>query len=64
MLVLGGIGTLDGAVLGAAAYILLSEYLSQLTEHWAMIFGPLLVAVVMFARGGLIGAFRRIGWRA
>jgi branched-chain amino acid transport system permease protein len=64
MLVLGGIGTLDGAVLGAAAYILLSEYLSQLTEHWAMIFGPLLVAVVLFARGGLIGAFRRIGWRA
>jgi len=47
-------------VLGAAAYILLSEYLSQWTEHWALIFGPLLVAVVLFARGGLIGAFKRL----
>ncbi|MGN6572586.1 MAG: branched-chain amino acid ABC transporter permease [Pseudolabrys sp.] len=62
MLMFGGIGTLDGAIVGAAAYILLSEYLSQLTEHWALIFGPLLVAVVLFARGGLIGAFRRL-WR-
>jgi branched-chain amino acid transport system permease protein len=60
MVMFGGIGTLDGAMLGAAAYILLSEYLSQLTEHWALIFGPLLVAVVLFARGGLIGAFRRL----
>jgi branched-chain amino acid transport system permease protein len=60
MVMFGGIGTLDGAVLGAAAYILLSEYLSQWTEHWALIFGPLLVAVVLFARGGLIGAFKRL----
>jgi branched-chain amino acid transport system permease protein len=60
MAMFGGIGTLDGAVLGAAAYILLSEYLSQWTEHWALIFGPLLVAVVLFARGGLIGAFKRL----
>jgi branched-chain amino acid transport system permease protein len=60
MVMFGGIGTLDGAVLGAAAYILLSEYLSQWTEHWALIFGPLLVTVVLFARGGLIGAFKRL----
>jgi branched-chain amino acid transport system permease protein len=63
MVMFGGIGTLDGAVLGAAAYILLSEYLSQWTEHWALIFGPLLVIVVLFARGGLIGAFRRLTGR-
>jgi len=60
MVMLGGIGTLDGAVLGAAVYILLSEYLSQWTEHWTLIFGPLLVAVVLFARGGLIGGFARL----
>ena len=60
MVMFGGIGTLEGAVLGAAAYILLSEYLSQWTEHWALIFGPLLVAVVLFARGGLIGAIDRL----
>jgi len=64
MLMFGGIGTLDGAIVGAAAYILLSEYLSQLTEHWALIFGPLLVAVVLFARGGLIGVANRLMRRA
>jgi branched-chain amino acid transport system permease protein len=64
MVMFGGIGTLDGALIGSAAYILLSEYLSQLTEHWAMIFGPLLVLVVLFARGGLLGLAARFGWRA
>jgi len=60
MVMLGGIGTLDGAIIGAAAYILGSEYLSQLTEHWAMLFGPFLVLVVLFARGGLIGLAARL----
>jgi branched-chain amino acid transport system permease protein len=55
MVVLGGTGTLDGSILGSAAYLLLAEYLSQWSEHWKMIFGPLLVFVVLFAKGGLIG---------
>jgi len=56
----GGIGTLDGAIVGSAAYLLLAEYLSQLTEHWKMIFGPLLVLVVLFGKGGLIGMAARV----
>ena len=37
------------------------EYtLSGLTEHWQFILGPILVLVVLFARGGLMGAVRRI----
>ena len=56
----GGIGTLDGSILGSAAYLLLAEYLSQWSEHWKMIFGPLLVLVVLFAKGGLIGMAARI----
>lgn len=55
MVVLGGMGTLHGAILGAAAYLFLEEHLSQLTEHWRVIFGPLLILVVLFARGGLNG---------
>jgi branched-chain amino acid transport system permease protein len=55
MVLLGGMGTLYGAVMGAAAFVLAEEWLSGLTEHWKMIFGPLLVLVVLFARGGLIG---------
>ncbi|RAI43646.1 branched-chain amino acid ABC transporter permease [Rhodoplanes roseus] len=55
MVLLGGLGTLHGAIVGAAAFLLLEEWLSALTEHWKMIFGPLLVLVVVFVRGGLIG---------
>jgi branched-chain amino acid transport system permease protein len=56
----GGIGTLDGSIVGSAAYLLLAEYLSQWSEHWKMIFGPLLVIVVLFAKGGLIGMAARL----
>ena len=55
MVVLGGMGTLFGPVLGAVAFLLLSEILSGFTEHWHLIFGPFLIAVVLFARGGING---------
>lgn len=54
MVVLGGMGTLHGAVIGSFAYLLIEELLSTFTEHWKVIFGPLLVLVVLFARGGLL----------
>jgi branched-chain amino acid transport system permease protein len=63
MVVLGGLGSLHGAILGAVAYLLLEEGLSDLTQHWKLIFGPFLVLVVLFARGGLIGALRRLAGR-
>jgi branched-chain amino acid transport system permease protein len=59
MVVLGGLGTLHGAIVGAAAFLLLEEYLAGWTEHWKMIFGPLLILVVLFARGGIAGILRR-----
>ena len=55
MVVLGGMGSLFGPLAGALAYKLLSEFLSRLTEHWHLIFGPFLVLVVLFARGGIYG---------
>ena len=60
MVILGGIGTLNGAIIGAAAFLLTEEWLSGLTEHWKVIFGPLLVLVAVFARGGLIGVGARL----
>jgi len=60
MVILGGLGTLDGAIIGAAAFILSEEWLSGLTEHWKVIFGPLLVLVAIFARGGLLGLVARL----
>ena len=53
MVVLGGMGTLFGPVLGSVGFLLLEEILSEYTEHWQVIFGPLLVLIVLFARGGL-----------
>jgi branched-chain amino acid transport system permease protein len=60
MVILGGVGSLHGAIVGAAAYLLLEEWLSAFTEHWKMIFGPLLVLLVVFASGGLLGAWNEI----
>jgi branched-chain amino acid transport system permease protein len=55
MVILGGAGSLHGAILGAAAVVLLEEGLSRLTEHWPLIYGPLLVLSVLFLRHGLAG---------
>jgi len=55
MVILGGMGTLAGPVLGAAAFLLLENVLSAWTVHWQAILGPLLVLVVLYARGGLWG---------
>jgi len=60
MVILGGLGTLVGPALGAAALVTLEYTLSGLTEHWQFILGPILVLVVLFARGGLMGAVRQI----
>jgi branched-chain amino acid transport system permease protein len=62
MVILGGVGTLDGAIIGSAAYLIAEEWLSGFTENWKVIFGPILVLVVLFARGGLIGLASRL-WR-
>jgi branched-chain amino acid transport system permease protein len=65
MVLLGGLGSLNGAILGTAAYLLTEEWLAGFTENWKVIFGPVLVVVVLFARGGLIGLWaelmRRLG---
>ena len=55
MIVLGGIGTLFGPVIGAVAFLLLEELLSGITEYWQLIFGPMLLLIVIFARGGIDG---------
>jgi branched-chain amino acid transport system permease protein len=62
MVILGGVGTLDGAIIGSAAYLLSEQWLSRLMENYRVIFGPMLILVVLFARGGLIGLGSRL-WR-
>ena len=61
MVVLGGMGTLFGPIGGAVVFWLLSEILAGFTVHWNLIFGPFLILVVLFARGGIDGFLGR--WR-
>jgi branched-chain amino acid transport system permease protein len=66
MVALGGTGSLFGPVLGAAAFVLLEEWLSAITIYWQFIFGALLILVVLFWRDGLNGMVDWIGrasWR-
>ena len=53
--ILGGVGRLYGPVVGAALYILLEHLLGGVSDYWQIFLGLLLLAVVLFARGGLIG---------
>ena len=53
MLILGGVGTTAGPAVGAAAFIVLEEVLSNLTKHWMAILGPLMLLVILFHRGGI-----------
>ncbi|MGA2893287.1 MAG: branched-chain amino acid ABC transporter permease [Xanthobacteraceae bacterium] len=55
MVVLGGMGSVLGPLIGAVALLVLEELLSNITEYWQIILGPLLLLVVLFARGGVDG---------
>jgi branched-chain amino acid transport system permease protein len=55
MVILGGMGTLAGPVIGAVVLLLLEDVLSAWTVHWQIVLGPFLVLVVLFARRGLVG---------
>jgi branched-chain amino acid transport system permease protein len=61
MVVLGGMGSLFGPLIGAVALLVLEEALSRVTEYWQIILGPLLLLVVLFARGGIDGLIRDLG---
>lgn len=55
-IVLGGIGRLFGPVVGACLFVMLEHTLSGVSEFWLVYVGAILLLVVLFARGGLIGS--------
>ncbi len=55
MVILGGLGTLVGPAFGAFLLIELIDQTAELTEHWKMIVGVIVVATTLFFRGGLAG---------
>lgn len=57
MVILGGTATTAGPVLGATAFVLLEELLGSLTIYWHLPFGLLLIGMVLWGRGGIVGLF-------
>ncbi len=55
MVILGGMESIAGPVLGAFALLLLEDALSGWTQHWQLVLGPLLVLSVLFLKRGLAG---------
>jgi branched-chain amino acid transport system permease protein len=76
MVVLGGMGSLFGPVFGAVALLFLEQFLPALIslvvkpiapdvavqagEYWQIVLGPLLLLVVLFARGGIDGVLKQV----
>jgi len=59
MVILGGLRSRLGPVVGAFALVLLEEALQGLTDHWLMAMGIFVIAVVLLLPDGLTGLFRR-----
>ena len=59
VLILGGIGSLSGAVIGAAGFVLLKHWAAGWTDHWHLAIGALLIAVVLAGGRGLSGLLER-----
>jgi branched-chain amino acid transport system permease protein len=56
MVIVGGAGTLLGPVAGAAIVVGVEHWLSSWVERWPTLLGVVLIVVVLFARGGVVGA--------
>ncbi|AEG92310.1 branched-chain amino acid ABC transporter permease [Ramlibacter tataouinensis] len=61
-MLVGGLGTLLGPLLGALAVPWLTQYLQFLQEYRFIVFGPILVLLVIFLPHGIVGTW--LGWRA
>ncbi|MHB8764730.1 MAG: branched-chain amino acid ABC transporter permease, partial [Deferrisomatales bacterium] len=55
IVVLGGMGTLVGPVVGATVLLLLEELLAAFTDHWMIVLGPLIVLIALVAKRGIVG---------
>ena len=55
MVILGGMGTLIGPMLGALVLLVTEEVVSGFTKHWMIFLGPFLIVMVLFAKSGIWG---------
>jgi branched-chain amino acid transport system permease protein len=55
IVVIGGLGSVFGPLLGTLVFLGLEEALKDVTEHWMVIFGPLIVLVALLGKRGIVG---------
>ena len=55
LIIIGGVGRLMGPVIGACVFVALEHWLGGLTEFWHIYLGAILLGIVLFARGGVLG---------
>lgn len=58
MAVLGGTGTFAGPILGAVIWTLLMVFVGRVTEYWPLFMGLMLLLIVLFMRGGVLGTIQ------
>jgi branched-chain amino acid transport system permease protein len=63
MVVIGGVGSLAGAILGAAVVVGLPEYLRAIGDYRMLVFGAILIATMLFGEGGLAALLVTLGRR-
>lgn len=55
LVILGGVARIIGPVVGAGLYVMLEHFLGQITDFWQIWLGLILLVIVLYARGGIVG---------
>ena len=55
LVILGGVARIIGPVVGAGVFVMLEHFLGQITDFWQIWLGLILLVIVLFARGGIVG---------
>jgi branched-chain amino acid transport system permease protein len=61
MIILGGVATIIGPLVGAMVYVILETAIAGYTQHWMIVLGPIIVLVALFAKRGVYGSF--LSWQ-
>ena len=60
MVILGGVGTVLGPIIGAAVVVLVENVLSNSVERWPTALGLIFILVILFARAGIVGTIGKL----
>jgi branched-chain amino acid transport system permease protein len=63
IVIIGGIGTIEGPILGAVIFVLLQQFLSEFVGYNLIILGGVTIGVIFFAPKGIVGTLQeKLGW--